>query len=208
MEITGGIQELLAEIEPVTSTARVLLRQSLQERHDALDAELMRVLREDAVANREPLAPAIEAELEELEAEMESASRVFKFRALSRLEWQEIVAKHPPSKETRRTDPRAEVDDRKFWPEAIAASCVDPKMTIEDAHKLQSGWKTDDGEQRPGLNDAQWNLLVEGCAKANRGGGTLGKSLALGRIRQVREQSAASVLETDGLSPDPSSSAE
>lgn len=171
------VDDLLAEIAPREAVARVLLRQELVTRHAELDAELQQALADDARLNRDPLAHDIAAQLVALEAEMEEARRPFRFRAVGQRRWADLLAEHPPTKEQRRDNPRLDHDPATFPIVAIAASCVDPAMTVDQVRQF---------EER--LDVSQWSLLWAACCDANMGVLASPKSLVAGAIVQANSE--------------------
>lgn len=197
-ETANPIDEILAEAENPAfvrvTTAKVLLRQDLVARHEQLDAELSAVMASDAMENITPRAPAIAAELRDLEDEIEAAKREFKFRSIGHRAWADLLAAHPPTREQRKADARLDHDPTSFPLAAIAASCVDPVLTFESVARLEVA-----------LISTQFDLLWARCIEANVGLADP-KSLAAGAILRVSEQYA--ITPAPAASPAPSSSTE
>lgn len=174
------IDDLLAEIQPRTSVARVLLRQDLVEQHAALDAELNAAMIADKHENRTPVAPGLARQLAELEAEIEEAKRSFHFKALGTRAWKKLIGEHPPTKEQLKAIKGVDHNPETFPIAAIAASCTSPVMTAGQVADL---------EER--LNQTQFNQLWEACLDANVGGGRDPKSLTAGLILRTSAHSAS-----------------
>lgn len=195
----SDIADILAEAENPAYTrvvvARILLRQDLLAEHEELEADLAAALQGDLRENRSPTAPVISARIVELEAEIEAAKREFRFRSIGHRAWADLMADHPPTKDQLKSFPRIDHNPETFPVAAIAASCVDPVMTVADATTLERV-----------LNDTQFNVLLVKCVEANTGGVDTPKSAAASGIaRHLNGQSAS----TPALaaSPDLSSSA-
>jgi hypothetical protein len=163
------------------AVARVLLRQDLLTRHADLTGKL-----EDLLATRDSIdtpagAAELAAEIGALEAEMEAERVEFRFAALSRRDWADLLRAHPPTKEQRQQFAGRTIDHNPetFPHAAIAASCADPKMTAEQVAELEAV-----------LLQSQFDLLWAKCLEANLGGAELPKSLAAGRIRQANGASS------------------
>lgn len=192
----SSIEDILAQVEDPsskrTASARILLRQDLARRHAALVKDLDAAMADDKRLNRTPLAPRLAGEVQALEAEIDAAQTEFTFQSVGKRRWADLLAKHPPTKEQRKLDQRIDHDPEKFPVSAIAASCIDPKMSVEDVKRLEAE-----------LNQTQFDALWVACLDANLGGGDVPKSLAAGVILHAKE-----LFETTaalGASPDPSS---
>lgn len=177
------LEEILAEAENpayvrVTS-ARILLRQDLLALHEELDAELNAAVKLDASMNREPLAPILAKRVEELEAEMEEARVTFKFRALGRRKWADLLRKHPPTKDQLRQNDQVDHNPETFPIAALAASSHGPVMDEDAVRRLEAR-----------ITDSQFTLLWVKCVEANVGGMESPKSLAAGVILRVSGASA------------------
>lgn len=189
------IDDLLAEITAREKTVRILLRQDLLAEHDRLEAELVQVCTVDAQENRDPQGPAIAQRIVELEAEIDAAKRSFRFRAVGKKAWADLLALHPPTKDQLSEAPRLDHNPETFPPAAIAASCVDPVITPEQVDQLEQG-----------LNLAQFDLLWTACLDANVRGDDSPKSLVAGPIARVSAE--LGITHVNGASPVPSSLAE
>ena len=178
------IDALLDEIENpeyrASQTVRILVGKaaSLLADHAAADEELRQAIDEDSRENREPLAPALARRVRELEDQMEAAKTSFTFRAIGRKAWADLVAKHPPTKAQLKVDPQADVDPESFPVAAIAASCVEPALTLEQAQRIESA-----------VTDVQWRVLYGACLTVNVGTSDLPKSVLAGLILQTSERS-------------------
>lgn len=179
-------------------TARILLHQELAARHEQLDAELMAAMeadKKDLGIGEVPRSAALAQALSEFEDEIEESKVAFRFRALSKRAWADLIAQHPPTKEQLRDHAGLDHNPLTFPVAAVAASCSDPVMTLEQAQRLERS-----------LNLSQWGQLWMACLNANIGGGDTPKSVAAGTIRRLN---GASVLRhTTIASPEVSSLAE
>lgn len=196
--VAQDIDELLAEVEDpaykLTKTSRVLVGKAivLLDQHAEAEAELAQAIEDDRRLNREPLAPTLAARVQELEAEIEASKRSFRFVSIGRKAWADLVRDHPPSKEDRKRDARSDINSETFPAAAIAASCADPKMTLEQVKRLETA-----------IGDPQWTVLWNDCLQANLGGLSTPKSLLAGTILRASEQFATTAA--SGESPDQSS---
>lgn len=191
------IADILAQAENPefvrVATARVLLRQDLAAEQEELARQLKQAMRDDGLENREPLAPVISAQIEELEERIEAEKVPFKFRAIGRRAWADLLANHPPSlvqmQAHQRIDEKFRLDHNPetFPIAAIAASSLEPKMTEDDVQRLDKA-----------LNETQFSLLWMACLDANKGL-EAPKSVAAGLILRVKRKSGASAADTGSL---------
>lgn len=121
-------------------------------RHEQLEQELEQLLRRPggSISDRGPSQVADDiAELIDTAQTLD-----FSFQTVGAKRWSQLIATHPPSKQERERG--RDVADR-FWPAAMAASCVAPEGANEDGFtKLWSK-----------LSDGQWQKLVSACRQAN-----------------------------------------
>lgn len=200
--MADGIEAILAEAENPeyvrTATARVLIRQDLVARHAELQAELNSAIAGDDRENRMPVAPRVAEELLDLEAQIEQAKVEFRFRSVGRKAWADLLAKHPPTKEQVRADRRVDHNPATFPLAAIAASCVEPAMTVAEVERLERA-----------LNNSQFDTLWSKCIDANVGGLVDPKAIGASSIaRRANSPSGDSATTTDEPSLAASSSDE
>lgn len=180
--MAGGIDEFLsAADDPAfarTVSARILPPSAvgLLAKHRELEEALDRAAVEDSKLNRDPQMPVIAQQLSDLEAEIDAAKSSFTFKCVGTSAWLALSAKFPPTKAQLAVNKLADHDPDRFQPEAIAASCVDPPMTVEQAKKL-----------RDVTTIAQWGELWQACVQANMGTDSP-KSSAAGAILRVKQQ--------------------
>lgn len=192
------IDDLLAEVSARERTVKLLLRQEMLAEHARLDAELIDVLTTDQNENRDPLGPALAERLVAFEAEIEAAKRSFRFRAVGKRAWADLLKEHPPTKDQRAANGRLDHNPETFPIAAIAASCVEPVLSVDDVAKLEAV-----------LNLAQFDVLWGGCLDANVGGGTDNpKSIAAGPIARAKFEFEHSATGLDEQSLAPSFSGE
>ncbi|HRE02430.1 MAG TPA: hypothetical protein PLV68_14090, partial [Ilumatobacteraceae bacterium] len=97
---------------------------------------------------------------------------------------------HPPTKEQRQML-HLDHNPETFPAAAVAASAVDPVLTVDQAFRLQAL-----------LDQHQWDQVWHACLDANRGGATP-KSVVAGAMARAREQLGLPPTTTE--SPDLSS---
>lgn len=96
-------------------------------------------------------------QMEDLQQQMRDATRIFQLQALPRGEWRALLKAHPP-REDSPEDQQVEFNRDTFGVAALAACCVVPKMTPEQAEKLVGV-----------LTDGQWNELFSHIWTMNAG---------------------------------------
>lgn len=182
-----------------TKTVRILLHQGMVAEHARLVAA-----RDAAVAasgdeiGRSELARSLTDDVAAYEVEMDAACVEFRLRSMGRRDWLTLLAAHPPTKEqvaeARKAERQApEFDTDSFPSAAIAASMVDPEMSVEQVAELADV-----------LTVQQFNLLWSAVLDVNVGGGDLPKDMLGGVIRRLSDGSGKQPTTTG--SPVPSSS--
>lgn len=172
--------------KPARATARVGFRQDLWDRHAALEADLAAAIRDDTSENRDPEAPAVAEAIEALEAEIVAGEVPFVFQSIGRQAWTKLLAEHPPTDEHR--DLGSDHNPETFPPAALAASSVEPKMSVETATGMFDE-----------LNLSQWNRLWSAVLTANLGGGESPKSVMATVVRQRLAPSSTTAAPEESL---------
>lgn len=76
----------------------------------------------------------IEARIAELAEKVRDATKIMVFRSIGHRPWRRLLAEHPPSKQQRAEG--LDHDPETFVPAAMAATCVVPGMTVEQANRI------------------------------------------------------------------------
>lgn len=143
-------------------TVRIPMRADLPDQIGRLELEARREKAVDDRENREPVAPGIARQIQDLEAELAASEEAFTFEALSRGTARELVAEHPATedqqKEAAAEGRRLQWNPDTYPPALIAASCITPRLTVEDAVEIWDGW-----------SDGQVAQLWSGCLSVNAG---------------------------------------
>lgn len=194
--MAASIDDILGEISPVERTVPVCTAGHLIAQREQLERDLSAAIRRDAEkrsidARKE--APKVAEQIQEVEAEMEAKTRIFRVQAIAIHDWRALVAAHPPTDADREAgfDYNAET----LPIAAVAACCVDPPMTPEKAGLLAGV-----------LQPAQWTRLWLTTREANTGGDSLPKSVTATAVLRASEQNSTSPAGT--AFPTPSSPAE
>lgn len=184
--MTSSIEDVLAQARPKATTVRVCLRGDLLAEHDRLEAELAEVRRQDALSNRPSTAAEVAGRIEALQAQIEASSVQFTFHAVGQKRWTDLLVEHPPSEEDR--EEGAAFDRRTFPVAALAASCVEPAMTQEQAARLYEV-----------CNFGQWEQLWGACIAANVEGTSVPFSFAASAVLRGYETSSEQPTTTESL---------
>ncbi len=132
-------------------TVHILLEPQLGEDHAALRDAHRLAIAQDMRTNERPRAPAIAAEIAELEERIKASRAPFIFEALPRLEYDKLLDDHPP-REGDEDDKRLGFNADEFPPAlfaacAVADECPDcgltsPTLTEGDARALWDEWSS------------------------------------------------------------------
>lgn len=151
------INEIIANAKLPERTVPLVLRGDLIAEYDALSTAFDRAdttITEDVTdtgVSRQALAVA--ERMEALREEIAGSIATFRMRALPRKRWRELIKANPPQE----GDP-ADVDEESFVLGMIAACCLEPQMTEEQATALR-----DDA-----LTDGQWQELANAAWALNK----------------------------------------
>lgn len=93
------------------------------------------------------VTPELEAARDEARAAVEAATVTLRFRSIGRRRYDSLVEDHPVSDEGRQRAqdqgaPAPPYDVETFAPALIAASCVDPVLTVEQVGEIWDEWNT------------------------------------------------------------------
>jgi hypothetical protein len=155
------IEDILAKAEDPAYhrvvTARIpLVAQALRDEHAELDA-LLPTLTSDTI-DAHPKREATAQRLVEIEEEIADSTIEFRFQAIGHRAWADLLRAHPPTKAQREADKLIDYNPEMFPYEAIAASCADPKMTVEDVRRFEAS---------PSTDVQAWMELWSSCISAN-----------------------------------------
>ena len=108
------------------------------------------------------------AELVDLteQVEQDKAAHTFTFETVPYSVWRGLVEEHPPTDQQREQNKYLDYNPDTFPTVAVAASCVDPELTVEDA-----GWL------REHLPRLEFDRLFDAAFQVSVGGGDLPKSV-------------------------------
>ena len=140
---------LRSKKKPITRSVAICSDSDLQDAWDLLQMQVTNArstltFRDDEQTQRE--LDDLLAQVEEMKPQVEEATLTFRFRSLSRKKYDELQSAHLPTpaqiqeaKDSGLGIPAVNTDS--FPPALIAASCVEPEMTLDDAKSL---WEDDE----------------------------------------------------------------
>lgn len=149
-----------------------------------LDSQLVEIGKQqtnDQRLNGSDEAKRIAEQIKTLEAEAKRYTIDVVMRALPKLKWAELVAKHPAKDKTQ------DFDDSIFA-DAIPACIAEPKMTPEQIEKFLYGVTDEDGEQQGGVTQGQWDELSGAAHALNAGDGAVPFSRLASRALQGSDE--------------------
>jgi hypothetical protein len=148
-----SVGDILASARLRETEVRLCLSGDLAADADRLQAQLDAMpvrLAAGSLADVDPRT-AIEAELAEIHALMRENMATFRFRALGRKAWSDLIAEHPG----RTDDERWNADT--FGPALVAACAIEPEMTVED---VEAVYEVINADQRADLWAAAYGANV------------------------------------------------
>jgi|GEM_PF-2817052 len=159
--MTSSIEDILKTAEDPAYhrvvTARIAaVPQALRDEHAELDA-LLPTLTSDTI-DAHPKRAATAERLVAIEAELEEAMIEFRFRAIGHRAWADLLREHPATESQRKADRSADHNVETFPYEAMAASCIDPVMTVADVRRL---------EESALIDVNAWTKMWSACISAN-----------------------------------------
>lgn len=149
-----GIEDILAAARPREAEVGLCLAGDLAADAERITAEIRRLGDDYAPSSLADVDPrsALRAELDKVHAAMREAEVAFRFKALAREDYSNLLAAHPPVKEG------GLFNAETFPPALIAASSIEPVMTLEQAEHLYSV-----------INQHSRDLLWSAAWRANTG---------------------------------------
>ncbi|WNI16907.1 hypothetical protein [Actinacidiphila sp. ITFR-21] len=144
------IADILAAARPRETVTRICTAGDVAAEVDALTAELARVSEDWEPGDLTAVHPGREvaAKLADARERMRAAEVEFRFRYIGDRAYQDLLAAHPPA------DHKEAFDPASFPPALIAASCIDPVMTEDQAREL---FEVVNEGQIKKLFDAAWD---------------------------------------------------
>lgn len=153
------IAEIMSSKKPVTKVVYIQLDGEVSTRLAELSDELEEAKRFDVLSNSPDTAPAIKAKMDEVREVSKDTLASFTFRSIGRYRYDELVGlpKHQPSKEQKTKD-GLNFNPDTFPPALVAASCIEPEMSLEEAEAIFAD---------PDWNGAELQRLFFGALEVN-----------------------------------------
>lgn len=142
---TPSIQDILKAKRANRLSVDIALDPTLKPRMQDLEKQIRQARRDDQRENRNPQAPGLVKQLEALEQEFRDSVVTFTFQDIGRSRFEALVETHPPTE----AQLKKHGDQLSWNPDTIpaaliAATCVEPEITLEDAEQLVTDWSTGD----------------------------------------------------------------
>lgn len=186
------IDDFLSDYRPPEQVVSITIRGDLLGRLLLLEEQLREARSGDdndslGTENSGRSAFEIADEIEKTREEVRKSMREFRFASVGDVKWSDLTVKFPP-----KPDSQLPFDPDKFWPAAIAASAVEPPMTVAQAEKLMEK-----------LSSGQTRKMIDAVMTVNGGDDDLPKSASASVLRRHSKQKPTTAV--PGESPVPSS---
>lgn len=126
----SDLDSWLKEATPHHHTVRVCFDRNLIAEWEEATEELKE-------ASKGMLQPPKELKqrVDDLVEKVQEATKEFVFQSIGHRPWRRLLAEHPPTKEQRQ-DLRLDHNPETLMPVAMAATCKEPEMTVDQAEKI------------------------------------------------------------------------
>lgn len=88
----------------------------------------------DRLSNDPDKAPAIQKKIDDLVTKSQDTITVFIFKSVGREAYDDMILEHPPTEKQK--DDGADFNTDTFPPALVAASCVEPEITLKEANTI------------------------------------------------------------------------
>ena len=130
---TPTIEEIRRVKKPNERSISLVLNPELLRQMKDLERAYLREQRMDQKENRAPKAPRIKKTMEALEEEAAEYEVTFIFRDIGRKRFDDMIEEHPPTEQEKKLDPPFQYHPDIFAPALMAATAVQPTMTLQQA---------------------------------------------------------------------------
>lgn len=96
----------------------------------------LEVAEKEASAAGDGMLATDKGEVESIRDEIKSKTRTLVFEAIGKRQWRDLLGEHPPAREQREQTPGLDYNPETFPAAAMAAACVQPGLTLEQAQWL------------------------------------------------------------------------
>lgn len=153
------LAEIMELKVPVTKRVRIQLNGALSDNVARLESDLNIARRADAMSNQSvPQAPKIQTELDKLNEDSLATEVTFVFQSIGHMAYDKLVEspKHKPTKAQAKEG--SNFNPLTFPQAIVAASCIEPVMTLEEVEELF---------QVESWNNAELTKLFYGALECN-----------------------------------------
>lgn len=136
-----SITEWQKEATPERATVGVCFDRRLLSELEAVEKELEEA--EEAKSTNDGMlgtstevttrVKTLEERIKTLRGEVKEKTRTIVFEGIGRLKWTDLSNEHPPSEVQKKEYPGITFDPNTFYAPAIAASCIEPGLTVGEA---------------------------------------------------------------------------
>lgn len=151
------IEQIIAGAKRPETTVPLCMRGDLQAEWEQLDRDFDaadKSITDEVTAGGSPVqAVKIAQQMAEVEREMRDSTVIFTMRGMPRTAWKSLAEAHPPIEGV----DEGEVNEESFVAAMIAASCIEPVMTVDQAERL-----------RDQVTDGQWQELATAAWQLNK----------------------------------------
>ncbi|MFI7691789.1 hypothetical protein ACIBQ6_22160 [Nonomuraea sp. NPDC049655] len=134
----SAVSDLKAKIRRPEKSVSICVAGDLQVTYEQMERDLAKAREQPSkgtlAGSANPEAAEIARQIQALQEEMREHTEVFRFKGLTRREYSDLVAKHPPTDEDEAKG--SDVNWETFGVALIAACCVSHPMTNEEAGEL------------------------------------------------------------------------
>lgn len=191
-----NINEILEASTPRTQTVSIPVRGDLVAKQHELEEELRKVIKEgersgdaDSLGSSSGAKAAkLAEEIRLVEEEANKFTFDFNFKSIGLKAWSDLEANHPPTVKQKEEARKAKTSAPGWNPEtfpfaAIAASCFEPDLTVDDVKKIYEKW-----------NFPDFQKLFMACLDANMGDNSVPLSSIASMTRQGSEKKSEQLL--------------
>lgn len=150
------LASIKAKKKAVTKTVAIQVDGEIANEIAALRSLYSAAQSADRISNEPDTAPQIQDQIDKLLVQSQETIVVFTFKSIGRLNYDELVSQHPPTKEAKKDG--ADFNAETFPPALLAAACSDPEISLEEAVDM-----FDD----PDWNNAELRALFFGALEVN-----------------------------------------
>ena len=159
----GDLKEWRGKVKPYTAAVDICADGALVAELEAAE----RRLEEERQNGMLEVPKELEAHVQKLAKKVAAETRTFTFQSIGRRAWRALMSDHPPTDQQREQEPDLDHNPETFPVAAILASCVEPRLSQEDAE-----WLADELPEGEFLR--VWGALL----RANVVGGDAKKAVA------------------------------